>query len=195
MLTYNTKLKSLTMPEYGRNVQRMIDHCLTLPEKEQRNACANTIIEAMYRLFPPTGEQQAYRRKLWDHLAIMSDFNLDIDWPFEVIRKDELNTKPDMVPLPAYNIQRRHYGKNLELMIEEAAHMPEGEERDVLALRIANHMKKLMVTSDNENVEDERIFRDLRDMSHGVINLSGGNVRLHEFKALPGPSSKKKKKK
>lgn len=195
MLTYNTKLKSLTMPEYGRNVQRMIDHCLTLPEKEQRNACANTIIEAMYRLFPPTGEQQAYRRKLWDHLAIMSDFNLDIDWPFEVIRKDELNTKPDMVPLPAYNIQRRHYGKNLELMIEEAAHMPEGEERDVLALRIANHMKKLMVTSDNENVEDERIFRDLRDMSHGVLNLMGNNVRLHEFKALPGPSSKKKKKK
>lgn len=195
MLTYNTKLKSLTMPEYGRNVQRMIDHCLTLPEKEQRNACANTIIEAMYRLFPPTGDQQAYRRKLWDHLAIMSDFNLDIDWPFEVIRKDELNTKPDMVPLPAYNIQRRHYGKNLELMIEEATRMPEGEERDVLALRIANHMKKLMVTSDNEMVEDERIFRDLRDMSHGVLNLLGSNERLHEFKALPGPSSKKKKKK
>ncbi len=183
------------MPEYGRNVQRMIDHCLTLPEKEQRNICANTIIEAMYRLFPPTGDQQAYRRKLWDHLAIMSDFNLDIDWPFEVIRRDELNTKPDMVPLPAYNIQRRHYGKNLELMIGEASLMPEGEERDVLALRIANHMKKLMVTSDNDNVEDERIFRDLRDMSHGAINLVGSDVRLHEFKALPGPSSKKKKKK
>lgn len=195
MLTYNTKLKNLTMPEYGRNVQRMIDHCLSLPEKEQRNECANTIVETMYRLFPPTGDQQAYRRKLWDHLAIMSDFNLDIDWPFEVIRKDDLDTKPDMVPLPAFNIRRRQYGKNLELMIDEATRMPEGEERDVLAVRIANHMKKLMVTADNDSVEDERIFRDLRDMSHGVINLTADSVRLHEFKALPSPSNKKKKKK
>lgn len=195
MLTYNTQLKNLVLPEYGRNIQRMVDHCRNIPDRAERTRCAHTIVESMFTLFPPVGDHEEYRRKLWDHLAIMSDFSLDIDWPFEVIRKESLQTPPDPVLLPAFNISRRQYGKNIELMIGRIVDYPEGEERDVLSVLIANQMKKMMVTVDNDVVEDEKVFKDLLEMSHGVINLLDKNVRLHEFKALPGPTSKKKKKK
>lgn len=195
MLTYNTQLKNLVLPEYGRNIQRMVDHCMTIADFDERTRCAYTIVDSMFTLFPPVGDHEEYRRKLWDHLAIMSDFALDINWPFEVIRRESLQTPPDPVPLPAFNISRRQYGKNIELMIGRIIEYPEGEERDVLSLLIANQMKKMMVTVDNDVVEDEKVLKDLFEMSHGVINLLDKGVRLHEFKALPGPSSKKKKKK
>lgn len=194
MLTYNTQLKKLILPEYGRNIQRMIDHCLTIDDFDRRTACAHTIVDSMFALFPPVGDHEEYRRKLWDHLAIMSDFALDIDWPVEVIQRESLQTPPDPVLLPAFNISRRQYGKNLELMINRLTEYPEGEERDVLSILLANQMKKMMVTVDNDIVEDEKIFKDLLDMSHGVINLFDKDIHLHEFKALPGPSKKKKKK-
>ncbi len=195
MLTYNTQLKKLILPEYGRNIQRMVEHCITIDDFDERTDCAHTIVDSMFTLFPPVGDQEEYRRKLWDHLAIMSDFALDIDWPYEVIHPESLQTLPDPVPLPAFNISRRQYGKNIELMINRIAEYPEGEDREVLAVLIANQMKKLMVTVDNDVVEDEKIFKDLLDMSHGVINLFDKDIQLCEFKALPGPSSKKKKKK
>lgn len=195
MLTYNTQLKNLVLPEYGRNIQRMVEHCMTIADFDERTRCAHTIVDSMFTLFPPVGDHEEYRRKLWDHLAIMSDFTLDIDWPYEVIRRESLQTSPDPVLLPAFNISRRQYGKNIELMIGRIIEYPEGEERDVLSVLIANQMKKMMVTVDNDVVEDEKVFNDLLEMSHGVINLFDKNVRLHEFRALPGPSSKKKKKK
>lgn len=194
MLTYNTQLKKLILPEYGRNIQRMVDYCFSIEDFDQRTACANSIVETMFTLFPPVGDPEEYRRKLWDHLAIMSDFALDIDWPVDVIRPESLHIAPDPVPLPAFNISRRQYGKNIELMISRIVEYPEGDERDVLSVLIANQMKKMMVTVDNDIVEDEKIFRDLLEMSHGAINLFDKDVRLHEFKTIQGPSKKKKKK-
>lgn len=194
MLSYNTRRPKLRLPEYGRNIQQMIDHCMTIPDRDERTRCAHTIIGVMKTLLPQTGDMDEYMRKLWDHLAIMSDFALDIDWPVEVIQRESLQTPPDPVLLPAFNISRRQYGKNLELMIGRVCDYPEGEERDVLAILLANQMKKMMVTADNDAVEDEKIFRDLLDMSHGVINLFDKDIHLHEFKTLPGPSKKKKKK-
>lgn len=194
MLTYNTQLKKLLLPEYGRNIQRMVDHCLKIEDFDERTECANTIVDSMFTLFPPVGDHEEYRRKLWDHLAIMSDFNLDIAWPVEVIRRESLQSMPDPVLLPAFNISRRQYGKNIELMINRISEYPEGEERDVLAILLANQMKKMMVTVDNDIVEDEKIFRDMMDMSRGAINLFDKDIHLCEFKALPGPSKKKKKK-
>lgn len=195
MLTYNTQLKNLILPEYGRNIQRMVDYCMTISDYEERTQCAYIIVDSMFTLFPPIGDHEEYRRKLWDHLAIMSNFALDIDWPYDVIRPESLQTPPDPIPLPAFNISRRQYGKNIELMIGHILDYPEGEERDVLSVLIANQMKKMMVTVDNDLVEDDKVFKDLLDMSHGAINLFDKNVHLHEFKALPGPSSKKRKKK
>lgn len=194
MLTYNTQLKDLALPEYGRNIQRMVDHCLTIQNKTLRTECAHTIIDTMYKLFPPNGDQEEYRKKLWDHLAIMSDFQLDIDWPVEVIRPDTLNTQPNPVPLPIERINNRQYGICIEHMVEQISMMEPSEDRDVLIRLVANHMKKLLLSTNDDNVEDERIFKDLQYMSHGAINMFGSDLKLHEFKTLPGPSKKKKKK-
>lgn len=194
MLTYNTQLKKLILPEYGRNVQRMVDHCMTIEDKVERTRCANTIVGIMYTLFPATGDPEEYRRKLWDHLAIMSDFSLDIDWPFDVIRPDSLESTPDKLSMEKSHIRLRHYGKNIELMIARAVSMEEGEERDALILLLANHMKKLMLAVNKEGVDDSKIFKDLCDFSHGAINLNIEETHLHEFKEAPAPLKKKKKK-
>ncbi len=194
MLTYNTQLKPLVLPEYGRNIQQMVDHCLTLNTREERTACAHTIIKTMLTLFPAQGNADEYRRKLWDHLAIMSGFELDIDWPYEVIQPDSLHSQPAGVPYEVNDIRHRHYGKTMELMIDHASAMAPGEERDALILLLANHMKKLMLAVNPEGVDDAKIFKDLLHMSHGAINLNPAEVHLHEFRAAPAPVKKKKKK-
>ena len=196
MLTYNTQLSRLTLPEYGRNIQRMVDYCLTIPDRDERTACAHTIVSTMSTLFPSLRSTPGFRQKLWDHLAILSDFRLDIDYPVEVIRPDSLGTLPDALPYAFDEApRRRHYGKYLERMVETAASMPEGEEREALALLLANQMKKLMLAVAPDGVDDEKIFKDLREISHGEIILDPMKHRLYEFQAAPVPSSKKKKKK
>lgn len=103
MLTYTNHLKKLILPEYGRNIQNMVDHCLTLEDREERTACAHTIVRAMMTLFPNnTSDREEYRRKLWDHLLIMSDFKLDIDLPFETVRPETFEGRPEPLPLPGH---------------------------------------------------------------------------------------------
>lgn len=195
MIAYNTKLKNLILPEYGRNIQQMVDHCLTIPDKDERTKCAGTIVKTMAVLFPKIREQEDYRQKLWDHLAIMSDFSLDIDWPVEVISSDERQTKPDKVTYSSSDMQYRHYGKSIQRMISRAVLMEPGEEKDALIMLLANHMKKLMMAFNQDNVEDSRIFKDMAAMSHGEIILTPENHRLLDFQIIAPPSGKKKKKK
>lgn len=195
MLTYTTHLKKLVLPEYGRNIQRMVDHCLTIEDREERTRCAYTIIKTMEILFPAQGNAEDYRRKLWDHIAIMSDFALDVDLPFELIRPGSLVETPDPIPYENGDFDYRHYGLLLQHMISRAATMEPGEERDALVMLLANHMKKLMLAVNTDGVDDEKIFKDLRALSHGEITLDPAKVRLHEFKVAPTPAGKKKKKK
>lgn len=195
MLSYNTQLKKLSLPEYGRNIQRMVDHCITIEDRDERTRCANSIIASMSNLFPSLASSEDFRHKLWDHLAIMSDFKLDIDYPCEVIRPENLTTKPQPIPYSTDRICRRHYGKYIEQMIEKAISLEEGEERRTLELLIANHMKKLMLAVNSEGVDDEKIFRDLAEISHGQIRLTSETTRLHEFKEAPAVQTGKKKKK
>ena len=123
-----------------------------------------------------------FKHKLWDHLAIMSDFKLDIDYPYEIIRKENLFTHPDRVSYELTPIRYRHYGKNLEKMIKKAEEMPEGPERDQLVSLLANHMKKSFLTWNKEVVEDDKIFQDLREYTHGKIHLDQDNYKLKESK-------------
>lgn len=195
MLTYNTQLKKLVLPEYGRNIQQMVDHCLTIEDKEERTRCAYSIINTMGNLFPNLRDIEDFKHKLWDHLAIMSDFKLDIDYPCDVIKPESLNSFPDKVEYYTSPIKYRHYGRSIELMITKASSMPEGEEKDALILLIANHMKKLMLSVNSEGVDDAKILKDLRELSHGTINLNPENYHLHEFKEAPQQTSNKRKKK
>lgn len=195
MITYNTKLKNLILPEYGRNIQQMVDYCLTIPDRDERTKCAGTIVKTMAVLFPKIREQEGYRQKLWDNLAIMSDFQLDIDWPVEVISAEERQSQPDKVVYTSSDMPYRHYGKSIQRMISRAVLMEPGEEKDALIMLLANHMKKLMMAFNQDNVEDARIFKDMAAMSHGEIILTPENHRLLDFQIIAPPSGKKKKKK
>lgn len=182
MPDYNTQQKKLIMPEYGRNVQQIIDHCVSIEDREERTRCANTIINIMGNLFPHLRDVDDFKHKLWDHLAIMSDFKLDIDYPYEIIRKENLRTKPDRIPYTLTPIRYRHYGKTLERMIKKCEDYPDGPERDQLISLLANHMKKSFLTWNKEVVDDDKIFKDLREYSHGRIDLSPETFRLKESK-------------
>lgn len=195
MLTYTTHLKKLILPEYGRNIQRMVDHCLTIEDRYERTRCAATIVKTMETLFPIQGNADAYRRKLWDHLAIMSDFQLDVDVPFELIRPENLDNHPQCINYEQGEFNYRHYGLLLQRTISRAAEMEEGEERDALVMLLANHMKKLMLAVNPDAVDDAKIFKDIRDLSHGAIILNPETVKLHEFQVVQAQTAGKKKKK
>lgn len=195
MLTYNSQLKQLILPEYGRIVHQMVSHCMSIEDRDERNRCAHTIIAIMDNMFPENRVEADYKRKLWDHLAIISDFKLDVDYPFELVKKDNLDSRPKPMKYELENIKFRHYGKIIECMIERAADYPEGEERDALVMLLANHMKKLIFQINKEDVDDSKIFKDLYNYSHGRICLYADTHSLHEFKEAPQPASSRKKKK
>ena len=176
----------------------MVDHCLTIEDRAERTRCAFTIVQNMANIFPQLRAETDYQHKLWDHLMIMSGFQLDVDFPFDdIIREESLDTKPIPIQYELEPIQYRHYGKNIERMIERAASYPEGEERDALVMLLANHMKKLIFQINNEDVEDAKIFKDLERYSHGAIKLDPATHHLHEYQIVKPaqPTGKKKKKK
>ncbi len=198
-LKYNSQQEKLVLPEYGRNVQQMVDYCVTIPDKEERTRCAYTIVQIMGNLFPQLRDTEDFKHKLWDHLAIMSDFKLDIDFPYDIIKKENLITSPEPVKYKLEPIMFRHYGKIIERMIDAACEYPEGEKKDALISLIANHMKKLIFSINKDGVEDEKILKDLYIYSKGRIKLDAETYRLHEFKEAPAqtantPKKSKKKK-
>lgn len=196
MLTYTNRLKKLILPEYGRNIQNMVDYCQTIADRDERNACAATIIASMQTLFPATGDAEEYRRKLWDHLAIMSNFELDIDYPYEIVDRRVFDNGPDPVPAERPgSIAYRHYGRLIPALIATAVEMEPGAPRDALITLVANQMKKTMMASNPESADDMRILKDLRALSHGAIEADPEKIRLQEFKHAPTPSGRKKKKK
>lgn len=180
MMEYNTRQKRLPLPEYGRSVQKMVDHALTIEDREERQRCAATIIEIMGSMFPNTRNLPDYERKLWDHLAIMSDFALDIDYPFEVIKKEEFHVAPERVPYQTGEIKNRHYGRIVESMIEHACSLEEGEERDCLIEFIIIQMKKNYIAWNKDGVDDKKIFDDLRIYSKGAIDITGREIVINQ---------------
>lgn len=193
MLEYNNQKKNLILPEYGRNIQQMVEFCTAIEDRDERNRCANTIIQTMGNLFPQLRDAPEFKHKLWDHLAIMSNFTLDIDYPYEVIKQENLQTTPQSIAYQLEPIKYRHYGKIIEQMINRACEYPEGEERDGLIMLIANHMKKLIYGINKEDVEDEKIFNDLYHYSRGKIKLDTETHKLHVFKEVPVAQNNTKK--
>ena len=194
MLTYKNHLKPLVLPEYGRRIQDMVEHCITIEDRDERTRCARSIVDTMSILFPVQGDQQAYRRKLWDHLALISDFRLDVDLPFDLVKPDAFDEKPSPVDTGENRIAHRQYGHIVETMIARARTMEPGEERDAFVFLLANHMKKLQLVDNPEGVEDIKVFKDLYEMSAGEIEIYPEDMQLEDFKLAPSPSKKKRKK-
>lgn len=176
---YNTQRKRLPLPEYGRSVQNMVDYALTIQDRAERQRCANTIVNIMGTMFPHLRDVPDFKHKLWDHLAIMSGFKLDIDYPFGCMKPDNLDVKPDRIPYSSGKIEYRHYGRTIQELIQKAVEMPEGDEKRQLIRMIACHMKKDYITWNKDTVEDQKIFDDIYEMSKGAIRLSEDQMRLN----------------
>lgn len=177
-MQYNTQQKRLPLPEYGRSIQNMVDHALTIEDRAERQRCANTIINIMGNMFPHLRDVPDFKHKLWDHLAIMADFKLDIDYPFEIVRKDNLDSKPETVPYPHTRIRYRHYGLTMEQLIKKACDFPEGDEKQNLVALICNHLKKDYLAWNKDGVEDSKIAEDLAELSEGRLQLTDDILRL-----------------
>ena len=179
-MEYNTQRKKMELPEYGRSVQNMVDHALTIEDREERQRCANTIVSIMGGMFPHLRDVPDFRRKLWDHLAIMADFKLDIDYPFEVVKPEELAVKPEQVAYSSGPIRYRHYGHILEELVKKAVEVEDEEERKALVRLLAIQMKKSLVNWNKEGIDDQKIVEDLREFSNGAIDLQVEDLRLNE---------------
>ena len=171
------------MPEYGRAVQKMVDHAITIENRAERQRCANTIIAVMGNMFPQLRDMPEFKHKLWDHLAIMSNFKLDIDYPYELVAPETLHPTPQRLPYPKGSIRYRHYGRSIEEMIKKACSMTDGEERDELVRLIAAQMKKEYVLWNKESIEDSKIAEDIQEYSNGQICLNGEKLNLGVYHA------------
>lgn len=181
-MDYPTLHGKLIMPEYGRNIQQMVKHAMTIEDREERTRCVKTIINIMGNLFPYLRDVNDFKHKLWDHVAIMSDFKLDIDYPYEILKAENLYTRPEKVPYRSHRMRYQHYGITLEKMIERVADYEEGEERTELIRLIANQMKKCFLAWNKEVVDNRKIFEDLRELSHGKLDFTDDTFKLVESK-------------
>lgn len=170
-MEYNTERSPLIIPEYGRHIQKMIEKAVQIEDREERNNTARGIIGVMGNLNPHLRDVPDFQHKLWDQLFIMSNFELDVDSPFEKPTPEVLSKRPDRLSYPQNFPKYRFYGNNIKKMIDVCVSWEEGEMRTALAYAIANHMKKSYLNWNKDTVEDEIIFQHLYELSNGKINL------------------------
>lgn len=176
-MEYNTSLPKMIIPEYGRNIQKMIDFAITVADKEERNKVARAIIDVMGQLNPHLRDVTDFKHKLWDHLFIISDFKLDVDSPYPRPTPETFQTKPELLKYPSNDIRYKHYGKIVENLIKEAKKYPEGEERNELVSQIANLMKRSYLNWNRDSVNDEVIIKQLDELSKGSIKADTSILR------------------
>ena len=179
-MEYNTSLPHLIIPEYGRNVQKMVHSIIEIEDREKRNHQAKAIIEVMGNLNPHLRDVPDFKHKLWDHLFIMSEFALDVDSPYGKPSKESFEEKPERISYSENHIKLRHYGKILPQIIEHAIEMEESEHKDILVFCIANHMKKSYLTWNKSTVEDEVILKHLAQISEGKLEMKD-HFKLEAF--------------
>ena len=170
-LDYNTQREKLVLPEYGREVQKMVDYAMTLADRSERQRCANAIIAIMKRMFPQPAETEGYERKLWDHLALMSGFKLDIDYPYDIAEAKTIASKPEPMDYPMKRIPVRHYGNMMFEIFDKLKTMPDGHERDELIRLAANQMKRDLVLWGHGSSDDEKVASDLANFTDGRVQL------------------------
>lgn len=170
-MEYNTERKHIIIAEYGRNIHKMIDHALSIKDKNERNIVAQNIIKVMSQVNAQYKDSEDFIEKLWDHLFIMSDYKLDVDAPFPVPEKHKLLEKPKRVEYPLKNIKYKHYGHAIQRFIKKASEMEDSEEKDSFTYYIANMMKKNFLLYNRETVNDELIYKHLEELSDGSLKM------------------------
>lgn len=170
-MDYNTTREKLIMPEYGRGIQQMVEHCKSIADREERMRCAYSIISTMATMAEQTADKEDFQKKLWNHLAAIAQYDLDIDYPVEIERMDDESAAPDALPYPQRRIKKRNYGTIVEQFNEHLATMSEGEQRDQLTLQIANHMKRDLSNWSTDSMSDEKVADDMAYYTDGKIQL------------------------
>lgn len=194
-LDYNTEREKMRLKAYGRDIQQMVEHAITLPTKAERQKCAEDIINTMKRVVP---SQQSYKERtpmLWYHLALMSDFKLDIDYPVEFEHEDKMATPPEKIEYSKQSVPVRHYGKLLFAMFDKLKEMPEGQMRDELAKETAEQMYRSLASWGFGSVNKERVVDDLARYTDGKIQLMPDEVRIRAVSGINQQATGKKKRK
>ena len=171
-MEYNTERNQLLMPEYGRHIQQLVDHCKSLATKEERNEMALAIVEFIGQRNPHLRDEENYKHKLWDHLYILANYELDVDAPYPFPTREELAQKPKKMEYPKLQGDYKFYGKSILQLIEKAIELEEGDEKEALIEVIANNMKKSYNVYNKEHVQDEVIFRHLKELSENRLDLT-----------------------
>jgi len=177
-MEYNTTRNKLLLPEYGRNVQNMIKHAMGIEEREERNRAARAIIEVMGQLNPHLRDVDHYRHKLWAHLFIMSDFQLDVDSPYEIPEKESLEVRPEIMGYPSGKIRYGHYGQYTQKILEDAKNVTDDKEKAYLTSVMGNFMKKQFLTHNNSAVENSVIAEKLSELSDGELKIENPDEDL-----------------
>lgn len=189
-LEYNSERVKLIIPEYGRHIQKMVDHAVSIEDREERNKVANAIIGVMGNLNPHLRDVPDFQHKLWDQLFIISDFRLDVDSPYPQPTREMLEERPEPLDYPQNHPKYRFYGNNIKRMIDVCVSWEDGDLKDALKFTIANHMKKSYLNWNKDTVDDEVIFQHLFELSDGQINLAKWDEDLAESKNLVRTSHK-----
>lgn len=178
-MEYNTTRSKMLMPEYGRNVQRMVEYLMTLEDRAQRLKNAEAIVELMGTLNPNLKQIEDYKHKLWDHLVQMTDFKLDVDAPYPAPTPEQLYKKPDPIPYPQQSIDNRHFGKNLDALIEKALKETDPEKKQGFTQIIGYYMKLAYTNWHKEPVHDDMIRTELAAMTKGQLMYEPGGYRVY----------------
>jgi hypothetical protein len=175
-MQYNTAQPHLIISEYGRHVQDMALYLLTIKDRKERTRASEAVIQTMTQVHPYSKDSEELRRKLWDHLHLITGFNLDVDGPYEKPLPEAFQVKPERLHYPNTNIRHKHYGKIVDELIKKAAVMQDNEERDALIASIAVLMKKGFMTWNKCTVDDNTIIKDLKEISKGKLILKDASA-------------------
>lgn len=170
-MQYNTTRGKLLLPEYGRNVQNMIAHAMQIENREERQRAAQAIIEVMGQLNPHLRDVDDFRHKLWTHLFVMSDFELDVDSPYEIPKKEMLAEKPHTMEYPKSKIRYGHYGQYTQKILESAKEIESEEEKEYMTTKMGNFMKRQFLSHNNSAVENNVIAEQLNELSQGTLKI------------------------
>ena len=181
-LKYNTQKRRLQLPEYGRNVQKMIEYVKSIPDREERNRQAQAVVNVMETINPQVHLQDDYEHKLWDHMFIISGFDLDVDSPYPAPKPEDLNVEPVEIPMKRRPVKVAHYGRNIENIINLIAEKEDGEAKEAMIRSIAAYMRQQYLIWNKDSVSDETIFND-------IVKLSDGRIRIPEGMHLSRISS------
>lgn len=180
-LDYNTQREKLVLPEYGREIQSMVDHAVAIKDRAERQHCAESIIAIMDHMFPDGADAEEHHRKLWDHLAIMSGFKLDIDYPFAVKQAEDIAKRPDPMDYPKTRIPVRHYGSMMFELFDRLKNMEPGKERDELVKLTANQMRRDLAQWSHGSCDEEKVAADLARFTDGKIYLDLKNFKFEKL--------------